>query len=239
MVLGAPALEDPSRSRGVTLRHHRLVWVIFPGIVSALALMALAEEPLGPYLLSLKGREAGRLTGRLFFESAKPEGPAKPLVGVTLLALPSAPSLLTGLAQLRQEYRASGAEYQNVLVKFERLVQDYRQRVETEGGSELVRTTVVDDEGRFELLVPGGSWVLVVNHSTVTPIKGPPPKARRPPPSASSGRSPPPSFLPEPAPPTKVREVSLWAYRVDVPAGAGVKVELHDRNRWLVHLVRE
>lgn len=239
MVLGAPALEDPSSSRGVTLRHHRLVWVIFAGIVSALALPALAEEPLSPHLLSLQGREAGRLTGRLFFESAKPEGAAKPLAGVTLLALPSAPPLWTGLGQLRREYRASGAEYRNVLGKFERLVQDYRQRVETEGGSKLVRTTVVDDEGRFELSLPGGSWVLVVNHSTVTPIKGPPPKAKRPPPPASSSGFGPPSFLPEPAPPTKVREVSLWAYRIDVPEGGGVKAELHDRNRWLVHLIRE
>jgi hypothetical protein len=216
-----------------------LVWVIVAGIVSALAVPALAEEPLGPYLLSLEGREAGRLTGRLFFESAKPGGAAKPLAGVALLALPSAPPLWAGLGQLRQEYRASGAEYRNVLGKFERLVQDYRQRVETEGGSKLVRTTVVDDEGRFELVLPGGNWVLVVNHSTVTPIKGPPPKAKRPPPPASSGGFGPPSFLPGPAPPTKVREVSLWAYRIDVPAGGGVKVELHDRNRWLVHLIRE
>ncbi len=201
--------------------------------------MALAEESLGPHLLPFKAREAGRLTGRLFFEPTKPEGEVKPLTGDTVLALPSTPPLWTALAQLRQGYRASAAEYTSVVGRFDRLVQDYRQRVEREGGGELVHTAVVDSEGRFELLLPGGSWVLVVNHSIVTPIKGPPPKAKRPPPPRSSGGSTPPSLLPEPAPPTKVREVSLWAYRIEVPAGGSVRVDLHDRNRWLSHIVKE
>ena len=199
------------------------------------ATMAQAEESLGPSLLSLKGQEPGRLTGRLFFEPLKPEGEVKPLTGVTLLALPSAPSLWTALDRLRQEYRASAAQYTGVLSKFDRLVQDHRRQIEIAGGGELVRTTVVDPEGRFELLLPGGSWVLVVNHSIVTPIKQAPPKPKPPPPSRPKG----PSFLPETPPPTKVREVSLWAYRADVPAGGAIRVELHDRNRWLVHLVKE
>ncbi len=201
--------------------------------------MALAEESLAPNLLPFKAREAGRLTGRLFFEPTKPEGEVKPLTGVTVLALPSTPPLWTALTQLRQGYRASAAEYTSIVDRFDRLVQDYRQRVEKEGGSELVHTAAVDSEGRFELLLPAGSWVLVVNHSIVTPIKGPPPKPKRPPPPPSLGSSAPPSFLPENPPPTKIKEVSLWAYRVEVPAGGSVRVDLHDRNRWLTHLIKE
>lgn len=216
------------------MRRHLTIGRSLLAGVWAFATMAQAEEFLGPSLLSLKGQATGRLTGRLFFEPLKPEGEAKPLTGVTLLALPSAPTLWTALDRLRQEYRVSAAQYTEVLSKFDRLVQDHRQRIETAGGGELVQRTVTDPEGRFELLLPGGSWVLVVNHSIVTPIKQPPPKPK-PPPSRSTG----PSFLPEKPPPTKVREVSLWAYRVDVPAGGAIRVELHDRNRWLVHLVKE
>lgn len=195
---------------------------------------AVGQEALTSYLLSLKGRDPGRLTGRLYFESSKPDGAVAPLGGVTVLALPGAPPLWTALDRLRQEYRRSAANYTGIFQSFERLIQDYRREVEREGEGQLVRTAATDTEGRFELDLPGGSWVLVVNHSTVSPMKQPPPKPRQ-----RSGGSTGPSFLPEPPPPTKVREVSLWAYRVDVPSGRSIGVELHERNRWLSRLVKE
>ena len=204
-------------------------------LVGLFATLAPGAESLRPHLLSLKERELGRLTGRLFVEPARPDEAVKPLGGVTVLALPGAPPLWTGLDRLRQEYRSSAANYTTVLARFERLIQDYRREVEREGGEQLVRTAVADPDGRFELDLPGGSWVLVVSHSTVSPTKQPPPKPK-PPPAARLNVPP---LLPAPPPPTKVKEVSLWAYRVEVPAGRDVLVELHDRNRWLTHLVKE
>ena len=200
--------------------------------------VAPAAESLGPYLRSIEGREPGRLSGRLFFEPGKPEGEVQPLAELAVLLLPAAPSLWASLTRLRESYRASAGEYAAVLGRFDDLVQEYRSRVAADGGEALVHTVTTGPDGRFELSLPGGTWVIVARHTVVTPISraGSSPKPKPPPLSGPSTGG---SFLPGKPPPTKTKEVSLWAYRVEVPAGGAIRVDLHDRNRWMVHLVRE
>src|SRR6267142_3125876 len=79
-----------------------------PGVIAAaLLVLALAtgaealDVAVAPYRQAAQSGEVGVVTGRVYEESRKPNGAAKPLAGVTVALVPRSAALLTSLAHFK------------------------------------------------------------------------------------------------------------------------------------------
>ena len=166
------------------------------------------------------------VAGRAYAERRKPDGPDAPLAGTTVVALPRSEALVRRLEQLRAGARDSGPAYRQAAALIQREREAYERDLWQAGGADLVRTAVVDAEGRFDLgRLPEGRWLLLATRDE--PVR-----------TTASPRVGGDTYLP-----TRrlvgFRSRQVWLREIDVTRSEPVEVRLTDRNVWFSGVVEE
>jgi hypothetical protein len=234
MVLGASAVEDPTRLRAPAASR--------PGAAAVLAALVLLTP--GAAVGQLPGREAaaaavqrlgppGLLWGRLTVEEESPEGPWTPLAGVEVTVYPYLPAIADELERIRRSARDALRHYETAVARIVQILRGYSHDLDApRRDAELVideddrpvRRRVTDSSGAFVFPhLPSGEW-LVVAMRVSTPAAG-----DRAPRSGKGGAT----FLPRAAT-GAVRSAEVWIARVRVTPGERMRLLLTDRARALV-----
>ena len=170
----------------------------------------------------------GTIDGRVYAERPKPNAADVPLARAVVVALPRSEALVRRLDDLRAHARDSAAAYRDTATQMRRVREAFEREVWQAGAPDLVRSTVVDADGRFSLAdLPAGRWLVWATHSQfvdVRPAKG---QAR----DRERFRLPP-------------RLVGYYAERawlreVDTTPGTSTTLELTDRNVWFAGVVED
>lgn len=136
--------------------------LLLGGVASAGAFEPVAE----PYRAAASAGAVGIVTGRVYEERRRPEGPEQPFVGAAVTLLPRSAEFLAKLEQIRRTARSSVNSYRAAASAILALRASYEKELWESGAADLVRATVVDASGRFSVGdLPAGDWVLVATHS--------------------------------------------------------------------------
>jgi hypothetical protein len=207
------------------------VWVFIPAAVlgAAVAFAAPVFEPAtAPYLAAAAAREIGTVTGHVFEERRRPEGPDAPFVGAAVTLLPHSAEFMRQLERIKQTARSSVDSYRAAAPAILALRASYEKELWSAGASDLVRATVVGPDGRFAVEdLPAGDWVLVATHTVrrESHSRGPSSKKR----SAHT----PGTRL------TGYQEVIVWLREVRMASRAVQSVELTERGVWFSGIVED
>lgn len=170
----------------------------------------------------------GSVDGRVYYERSKPAAADVALAGAVVVALPRSESLMARLDALRAGARESSAAYRDAAAQMRRARETYEKELWEAGAAELVRSTVVDREGRFGLAdLPAGRWIVWATHSAFA--ETPSPKAQ---PRERERFVLPPRLL-------GYYAQRVWLREVDVGPGPATPLELTDRNVWFTGVVED
>jgi hypothetical protein len=207
------------------------VWVFTLAALlgAAVAAGAPAFEPVtAPYLAAAASREVGTVTGRVFEERRRPEGPDAPFVGAAVTLLPRSAEFVRQLERIKQTARSSVQTYRAAAPAILALRASYEKELWSAGAADLVRATVAGPDGRFAVEdLPAGDWVLLATHTvrSESQSKGTSSKKR----SAHTAGT----RL------TGYQEVVVWLREIRMASGAVQSVELTERGVWFSGIVED
>jgi len=145
-----------------------------------------------------------------------------------VVALPRSEALVRRLDDLRAHARDSAAAYRETATQMRRAREGYEREVWQSGAADLVRSTMVDADGRFTLSdLPAGRWMVWATHSEFLDARSP-------------------KFQPRDReryrlPPRLVGYYAerAWLREVDTTPGTPTTLELNDRNVWFAGVVED
>jgi hypothetical protein len=196
---------------------------------AAVAVGAPTFEPeTAPYLAAAASREVGTVTGRVFEERRRPEGPDAPFVGAAVTLLPRSAEFVRQLERIKQTARSSVQTYRAAAPAILALRASYEKELWSAGAADLVRATVAGPDGRFAVEdLPAGDWVLLATHTvrSESQSKGTSSKKRR---AHTPG-----TRL------TGYQEVVVWLREIRMASRAVQSVELTERGVWFSGIVED
>ena len=215
-------LAHPSTGRGARLIAAALLALVLAGSAEAL------DVDVTPYRQAALGKDVGTVTGRVYEESRKPNGPVHPLAGATLILMPRSEGVLASLQRFKEDARASSKAFAAAAPAMRRAEEAYERELVTAGVPELASRAAADGDGRFHLGdVPAGAWMLLVWHSVPTEVSTPKARGREHQTFQLPGRT------------TGFQAVTVWLRELTVARGETVSVELTDRNEWFRGVIEE
>ena len=198
-------------------------------LVTVLVLVATAAAgALDVDLQTYDRGVTGTIDGRVYAERPKPNAADVPLARAVVVALPRSEALVRRLDDLRAHARDSTAAYRDAATQMRRARETFELEVWQAGAADLVRSTVVDADGRFSLVdLPAGRWLIWATHSQFTDARSPRGQLR----DRERFRLPP-------------RLVGYyleraWLREVETTPGAATTLELTDRNVWFAGVVED
>jgi hypothetical protein len=168
------------------------------------------------------------IAGRVYAERRKPNSDDVPMARAVVIVLPRSESLVRRLEHLRSHARDSATAYRDAATQIRRAREDYEREVWTSGGADLVRSTVVDADGRFNVSdLPAGRWLVWATHSELVDARSPKtsPRDRQ-------------HFRLSPRLVGYYSE-RAWLREVDTAPGEAARLDLHDRNVWFSGVVED
>jgi hypothetical protein len=203
--------------------------------VLAMALLLLVSPAAGALDVDLKAYDDARrrgetaiISGRAYTERRKPNADDTPIARTVVVVLPLSEALVRRLDEFRAHARDSATAYRDAATKIRRARESYERELWEAGGADLVRSTVVDTDGRFTLTdLPAGRWLVWATHSEFIDARSPKISLR----DRERFRLPP-------------RLVGYYAERawlreVETTPGSAATVELNDRNVWFAGVVED
>ena len=174
--------------------------------------------------------------GRAYLERARPNAPDEPLVGVSIILLPSSPALVDRLADVKRRSRESIQGFRDAAPAVREMIETSETRLWISGYPDAAIRTGTDAAGGFRVDVPAGPWVLVATRRVFLPVErgreSPARTATALDPLARYATSQYQHFLPS-ARMTGFDAVSIWLREIDAEPGQRLTLELHDRGVWL------
>ena len=223
-VVPRPLADPPACRAGAVLRIHALL------VVALLAGPAAAavDVDLRHYTEAERAGAAATVSGRAYAERRKPDGPDTPLAGATVVALPRSEGLVRRLEQLRDGARDSIPAYRQAATLMQKAREAYERELWEAGGADLVRTAIVDADGRFDLgRLPEGRWMVLGTWDQYVEASGP-----------RTGRKERQTYLPSPRL-VGFRARLLWLQDLALGRAERAEVELTDRNVWFSGVVED
>ena len=168
------------------------------------------------------------IAGRVYAERRKPNADDVPMARAVVVVLPRSESFVRRLEDLRAHGRDSSTAYRDAATQMRRAREDYEREVWKSGGADLVRSTVVDADGRFNVAdLPAGRWLVWATHSELVEARSPKTPAR----DRQHFR----------LPPRLVGYYSerAWLREVDTAPASTTRLDLHDRNVWFSGVVED
>ena len=203
----------------------------------ALGLLALSVQPAqaldvlpGQYRAAAAAGAVGSVTGRVYEERRKPDGPDQPLAGAAVTLLPRSAQFLEKLEAVKRTSRNSMNDYRAAASAIQTLKAAYEKELWESGAVDLVMGTVVAPDGRFSVEnLPAGDWLLFVTTSAATDTKVVEPKSSK----KDRGVYVPGTHL------TGYQRLTIWLREVTVSGGRAENVELIGRGAWFSGVVEE
>ena len=197
-------------------------------LVVAWPAAAVVDVDLTPYTRAERAGASATLTGRIYAERRKPDGPDTPLTGATVVAIPRSEGLLQRLQQLKDDARTSAASYRAAAPLIQKAREAYEKELWQAGSPDLVRATTVDSQGRFDLgALPEGRWIVIGTWEQFRDVKAP----------RASG--------PDKDKYTRdprlygFRARMLWVREIALTRAEPAELELTDRNVWFSGVVED
>jgi hypothetical protein len=168
------------------------------------------------------------IAGRVYTERRRPNAEDVPMARAVVVALPRSEALVRRLDDLRAHARDSAAAYREAATQMRRARESYEREVWQAGAADLVRSTMVDADGRFTLSdLPAGRWMVWATHSEFLDKRSP-------------------KFQPRDReryrlPPRLVGYYAerAWLREVETTPGTSTTLELNDRNVWFAGVVED
>jgi len=203
----------------------------------ALGLLALSVQPAqaldvlpGQYRAAAATGAVGSVTGRVYEERRKPDGPDQPLAGAAVTLLPRSAQFLEKLEAVKRTSRNSMNDYRAAAPAIQTLKAAYEKELWESGAVDLVIGTVVAPDGRFSVEnLPAGDWLLFVTTSAATDTKVVEPKSSK----KERGVYVPGTHL------TGYQRLTIWLREITVSGGRAENVELIGRGAWFSGIVEE
>ena len=203
----------------------------------ALGLLALSVQPAqaldvlpGQYRAAAAAGAVGSVTGRVYEERRKPDGPDQPLAGAAVTLLPRSAQFLEKLEAVKRTSRNSMNDYRAAVPAIQTLKAAYEKDLWESGAVDLVMGTVVAPDGRFSVEnLPAGDWLLFVTTSAATDTKVVEPKSSK----KDRGVYVPGTHL------TGYQRLTIWLREITVSGGRAENVELIGRGAWFSGVVEE
>ena len=203
----------------------------------ALGLLALSVQPAqaldvlpGQYRAAAAAGAVGSVTGRVYEERRKPDGPDQPLAGAAVTLLPRSAQFLEKLEAVKRTSRNSMNDYRAAAPAIQTLKAAYEKELWESGAVDLVMGTVVAPDGRFSVEnLPAGDWLLLVTTSAATDTKVVEPKSSK----KDRGVYVPGTHL------TGYQRLTIWLREITVSGGRAENVELIGRGAWFSGVVEE
>jgi hypothetical protein len=203
----------------------------------ALGLLALSVQPAqaldvlpGQYRAAAAAGTVGSVTGRVYEERRKPDGPDQPLAGAAVTLLPRSAQFLEKLEAVKRTSRNSMNDYRAAAPAIQTLKAAYEKELWESGAVDLVMGTVVAPDGRFSVEnLPAGDWLLFVTTSAATDTKVVEPKSSK----KDRGVYVPGTHL------TGYQRLTIWLREITVSGGRAENVELIGRGAWFSGVVEE
>ena len=203
----------------------------------ALGLLALSVQPAqaldvlpGQYRAAAAAGAVGSVTGRVYEERRKPDGPDQPLAGAAVTLLPRSAQFLEKLEAVKRTSRNSMNDYRAAAPAIQTLKAAYEKELWESGAVDLVMGTVVTSDGRFSVEnLPAGDWLLFVTTSAATDTKVVEPKSSK----KDRGIYVPGTHL------TGYQRLTIWLREITVSGGRAENVELIGRGAWFSGVVEE
>ena len=203
----------------------------------ALGLLALSVQPAqaldvlpGQYRAAAAAGAVGSVTGRVYEERRKPDGPDQPLAGAAVTLLPRSAQFLEKLEAVKRTSRNSMNDYRAAAPAIQTLKAAYEKELWESGAVDLVVGTVVAPDGRFSVEnLPAGDWLLFVTTSAATDTKVVEPKSSK----KDRGVYVPGTHL------TGYQRLTIWLREITVSGGRAENVELLGRGAWFSGVVEE
>jgi hypothetical protein len=203
----------------------------------ALGLLALSVQPAqaldvlpGQYRAAAAAGAVGSVTGRVYEERRKPDGPDQPLAGAAVTLLPRSAQFLEKLEAVKRTSRNSMNDYRAAAAAIQTLKAAYEKELWESGAVDLVMGTVVAPDGRFSVEnLPAGDWLLFVTTSAATDTKVVEPKSSK----KDRGVYVPGTHL------TGYQRLTIWLREITVSGGRAENVELIGRGAWFSGVVEE
>jgi hypothetical protein len=202
-----------------------------------LGLLALSVQPAqaldvlpGQYRAAAAAGAVGSVTGRVYEERRKPDGPDQPLAGAAVTLLPRSAQFLEKLEAVKRTSRNSMNDYRAAAPAIQTLKAAYEKELWESGAVDLVMGTVVTPDGRFSVEnLPAGDWLLFVTTSAATDTKVVEPKSSK----KDRGVYVPGTHL------TGYQRLTIWLREITVSGGRAENVELIGRGAWFSGVVEE
>ena len=202
-----------------------------------LGLLALSVQPAqaldvlpGQYRAAAAAGAVGSVTGRVYEERRKPDGPDQPLAGAAVTLLPRSAQFLEKLEAVKRTSRNSMNDYRAAAPAIQTLKAAYEKDLWESGAVDLVMGTVVAPDGRFSVEnLPAGDWLLFVTTSAATDTKVVEPKSSK----KDRGIYVPGTHL------TGYQRLTIWLREITVSGGRAENVELIGRGAWFSGVVEE
>lgn len=203
----------------------------------AFGLLALSVQPAraldvlpGQYRAAAAAGAVGSVTGRVYEERRKPDGPDQPLAGAAVTLLPRSAQFLEKLEAVKRTSRNSMNDYRAAAPAIQTLKAAYEKELWESGAVDLVMGTVVAPDGRFSVEnLPAGDWLLFVTTSAATDTKVVEPKSSK----KDRGVYVPGTHL------TGYQRLTIWLREITVSGGRAENVELIGRGAWFSGVVEE
>ena len=197
-------------------------------LLTAVPARAALDVDLKAYDEARRRGATATISGRVYNERRKPSADDVPMTHAVVVVLPRSETLLRHFDDLRVHARDSLDAYRDAATQMRQAREQYERDVWQAGGADLVRSTVVDAQGRFTVSdLPAGRWMVWATHSEFVEARAPKvPKRDR-----ERFRLPP-------------RLVGYYAERawlreVEAAPGQAATVELNDRNVWFSGVVED
>ena len=203
--------------------------VLVAALVLTMASAARAlDVDLQAYDEARRRGETVTIAGRVYTERRRPNADDVPMAHAVVVALPRSEALVRRLDDLRAHARDSAAAYRETATQMRRAREGYEREVWQSGAADLVRSTMVDADGRFTLSdLPAGRWMVWATHSEFLDARSP-------------------KFQPRDReryrlPPRLVGYYAerAWLREVDTTPGTSTTLELNDRNVWFAGVVED
>ena len=195
---------------------------------NAAVVQALDVLP-GEYRAAAAAGSVGSVTGRMYEERRRAEGPDQPLAGAAVTLVPRSAEFLRKLEAIKETARNSVDDYRAAVPAIQGLKAAYEKDLWQSGAPDLVIGTVAGSDGRFSVEnLPAGGWLLIVTRSVATdkrPVEASSKKQR--------GVYTPRTHL------TGYQRVTIWLREVTVSSGQPERVDLVERGAWFSGIVEE
>ena len=203
----------------------------------ALGLLALSVQAAaaldvlpGQYRAAAAAGAVGSVTGRVYEERRKPDGPDQPLAGAAVTLLPRSAQFLEKLEAVKRTSRNSMNDYRAAAPAIKTLKAAYEKELWESGAVDLVLGTVAAPDGKFSVEnLPAGDWLLFVTSAASTDAKAVDPKSSK----KERGVYVPGTHL------TGYQRLTVWLREITVSGGRAENVELIGRGAWFSGVVEE